>query len=533
MMTVSPASLRLRTLLETQDQQADRELRRHLLHASDDGYGSAIVIRPGERARRLLQSLEQADSPALRRLRQQFPRIDIATAWPQLGRICHDMALCLGMATLASKAMLDTMLAEVFDAGTTGKSMVAGLYDAGTVYRRAFLRLWGTDPSDSRFSLSDLHAPAPHPGMVAADFAHGHLLAVTAMLRTLSAGMRHGNMRRQALLNAAMRNPRLGPTFATWLTRNELALARHPSLQARTAGFDAAPAVPAVQPRAASTKGIPAATGKVARDMEILRYYAAQGNREAYWNYLAANGDPYARLALGVVRNDTLSGAIANGYAKMRAGEMKVAMTERDWDKFGVDLMRADLAYRERYLSESMSLGRIAPLPVKEISRYHRSVFTRFGLDADAWTAHIPLSPYLDAGDEAGAEKVWQTMLDERFYVTALGVSQSEARVLIDGANPAVHGKWFAKMGALASEYSSDPLQSYADADKIGNWRYEKGVWSRMHFEYPAAMDGSMGVATAPEHLRKQLDLDRLFRLERQRPLDRHPLDLTHLIPGT
>ena len=92
MMTVSPASLRLRTLLETQDQQADRELRRHLLHASDDGYGSAIVIRPGERARRLLQSLEQADSPALRRLRQQFFQIDIATAWPQLGRICHAQA---------------------------------------------------------------------------------------------------------------------------------------------------------------------------------------------------------------------------------------------------------------------------------------------------------------------------------------------------------------------------------------------------------------------------------------------------------
>jgi hypothetical protein len=45
-------------------------------------------------------------------------------------------------------------------------------------------------------------------------------------------------------------------------------------------------------------------------------------------------------------------------------------------------------------------------------------------------------------------------------------------------------------------------------------------------------MEGSMGVATAPEYLRKQLDLDRLFRLERQRPLAKHPLDLTHLIPG-
>ena len=532
MMTVSPASLRLRTLLETQDQQADRGLRRHLLHASDDGYGSAIVIRPGERARRLLQSLEQADSLALRRLRQQFFQIDIATAWPQLGRICHDMALCLGMATLASKAMLDTMLAEVFDAGTTGKSMVAGLYDAGTVYRRTFLRLWGADPSDSRFSLSDLHAPAPHPGMVAADFAHGHLLAVTAMLRTLSAGMRHGNMRRQALLNAAMRNPRLGPTFATWLARNELALARHPSLQARTAGFDAAPAVPAVQPRAASTKGIPAATGKVARDMEILRYYAAQGNREAYWNYLAANGDPYARLALGVVRNDTLSGAIANGYAKMRAGELKVVMSERDWDRFGVELMQADLNAREANLSKSVALGKIVPLPVKEIANYHTDVFEMFGLDAAAWTAHLPLSPFLEAGDYAGAERVWQIMLDERFYVSALGVSQTEVLALLRGIDSASHATWLGKIGVLTSAYASDPFQSYADADKIGNWRYENGVWSRMHFEYPAAMEGSMGVATAPEYLRKQLDLDRLFRLERQRPLAKHPLDLTHLIPG-
>lgn len=532
MMTVSPASLRLRTLLNAQDQQADRELRRHLLHASDDGYGSTVVIRPGERARRLLQSLDQANSPALRRLRQQFSRIDIATAWPHLGGICHDMALYLGMATLASKAMLDAMLAEVFDAGTTGKSMVAGLYDAGTVYRRAFGKIWGADPSDSRFSLSDLHAPAPHPGMVAADFAHGHLLALTAMLRTLSAGMRHGNMRRQAILNAAMRNPRLGPTFATWLARNELALARHPSLQARTAGFDAAPALPAVQPRAAGTKGIAAATSKVARDMEILRYYAAQGNREAYWNYLTANGDPYARLALGVVRNDTLSGAIANGYAKMRAGELKVVMSERDWDRFGVELMRADLGYREKYLSESMVVGKIVHLPVEEIARYHTKVFNRYKLDANAWTANIPLSPYLDAGNYAGAEKVWQTMLDERFYVTLLGVSQSEASVVMDGADPAVHGTWFAKMGALASDYSSDPFQSYADADKIGNWRYENGAWSHMHFEYPAAMDGNMGVANAPEHLRKQLDLDHLFRLERQRPLARHPLDLTYLIPG-
>ncbi|WP_065309980.1 hypothetical protein [Janthinobacterium psychrotolerans] len=124
-----------------------------------------------------------------------------------------------------------------------------------------------------------------------------------------------------------------------------------------------------------------ASISKVERDMEILRYYAAQGNRQACWHYLAANGDRYARLASGVVRNDTISGFIANGYAKMRAGELKVAMTERDWDKFGRDLMRADFTYREKYLPDSIALGKIVQLPVEEIA----SITPRCSTDT-SWT---------------------------------------------------------------------------------------------------------------------------------------------------
>ncbi len=45
-------------------------------------------------------------------------------------------------------------------------------------------------------------------------------------------------------------------------------------------------------------------------------------------------------------------------------------------------------------------------------------------------------------------------------------------------------------------------------------------------------MDGSFGMDIAPERLRKQLDMDRLFRLERLRPMDKHPQDLSHLMPG-
>ena len=53
------------------------------------------------------------------------------------------------------------------------------------------------------------------------------------------------------------------------------------------------------------------------QDIEILRSYAEDGNRELYWNYLAQKpgNDGYGLLALGVVRNDNVPGAVANSYA--------------------------------------------------------------------------------------------------------------------------------------------------------------------------------------------------------------------------
>lgn len=472
-MTILPYDRsRLHAMLVALDQQAERDLRRHLLHARHD---TAVLMRAENRSRRVRQALDYAKDPALKRLRLQFPQVDIATIWPQLSEICHDVALCLG------------------------------LRDAGSIYRMGLGKLWGPDPAHAGFVVSELHRPAPHASMVAADFAHGHVLAVTAMLRSVSLGLRHGSMRRHAILGAAMHNARLGPKVAMWLART-------------------APAT--------AVKGVVANANKVARDMEILRFYAAQGNREAYWNYLASGGDRYARLALGVVRNDTISGVIANGYAQMRADQLGRGMSERDWHQFGIELMRADLGYRELNLAKSMALGKIAPLSVEDVARYHTVIFKDFLLDSEAWTAHVPLSPYLNAHDVAGAKKVWQAMLDERFYVNAARVLRSEGRALLNGINSMEHAAWLGKIGVLTSGYALDPFQAYVDADKIGSWRYANGAWSRMHFDYPAAMDGSFGMDTAPERLRKQLDMDRLFRLERLRPMNKHPQDLSHLMPG-
>ena len=80
------------------------------------------------------------------------------------------------------------------------------------------------------------------------------------------------------------------------------------------------------------------------QDLEILRHYAEQGNRELYWNYLAQQrgNDGYGLLALGVVRNDNVPGQVANIYAQNRAREDGVNMSERQWQQFGVDLVRAE-----------------------------------------------------------------------------------------------------------------------------------------------------------------------------------------------
>lgn len=59
-------------------------------------------------------------------------------------------------------------------------------------------------------------------------------------------------------------------------------------------------------------------SGLTERDLSVLGSYARDGNRELYWNYLSQlpGADGYGTLALGVVRNDSLPGRVANSYAQ-------------------------------------------------------------------------------------------------------------------------------------------------------------------------------------------------------------------------
>ena len=83
-MTILPYDRsRLHAMLVALDQQAERDLRRHLLHAR---YDTAVLMRAENRSRRVLQALDYAKDPALKRLRLQFSQVDIATNHPEFSR---------------------------------------------------------------------------------------------------------------------------------------------------------------------------------------------------------------------------------------------------------------------------------------------------------------------------------------------------------------------------------------------------------------------------------------------------------------
>lgn len=174
------------------------------------------------------------------------------------------------------------------------------------------------------------------------------------------------------------------------------------------------------------------------RDMEVLRHYAQQGNRELYWNYLAQTpgNDGYGKLALGVVRNDNMPGAVANAYAQQYARDNNGrTLNERDWENFGENLVRLDLEQREA----RMRAGRpdqALNLPVSDVQRAHDRAFEHVGISPNAWTPRELLEAARRQGGDQAAESVWGNMLDNaalgarRGIVTTADIARYDDREL-------------------------------------------------------------------------------------------------------
>ncbi|MCA1495016.1 hypothetical protein I6F11_29845, partial [Ensifer sp. NBAIM29] len=167
-------------------------------------------------------------------------------------------------------------------------------------------------------------------------------------------------------------------------------------------------------------------------DIIKLRSYVDTGDRISYYQYLIDKGDRYAALALGVVTNSNLAGAVANAFAVQKASEIaNRELTNSDLAQISLDLMQAD--FNARLLSSDGLIGR------SQIAQYHIDVFAAHNLPPEAWTAYIPLSL---AETEGTADALWDQLLDPSFYSANSFVDQVALLVGNKLNDPVLGGGW-------------------------------------------------------------------------------------------
>ncbi len=262
------------------------------------------------------------------------------------------------------------------------------------------------------------------------------------------------------------------------------------------------------------------------QDMRVLGHYAETGNRELYWNYLARKdgNDGYGLLAMGVVRNDNTPGAVANIYAQNYAQEHNgVRLSERQWQAFGVDLMRADLAERQAQMTNNrpdLALN----LPVRDVQDAHDRTFRRYGIDENAWTPRLLLDASRRHGGEAEAERVWTGMMDNSYLGIGRGMGtmrDAAHRYNDDRFNAASYlaDVTQARGEAAVSSSNTDPntIHGYSYSSRSSKW----------YSETTSMMTGVSHIreVTDPRQI-IELNDARAVRLERQGMRDDfHPQD--------
>ena len=273
--------------------------------------------------------------------------------------------------------------------------------------------------------------------------------------------------------------------------------------------------------------------GLSAQDLEVLGHYARQGNRERYWNYLAQHpgADGYGLLALGVVRNDNMPGAVTNLHAQNYAySRNQPILTERGWEEFGQDLVRLDYARRAAYAnggSPELALN----LPVKDVQDVHAEALARRRIDADAWTPNRLLDAARRDGGDVEMERAWHTVLDHGRLGTLRAYGPVAGIVATYGDTRMGQAEYLKDLGVAYASAASAVPQIDPDLIQRGAYRYQyNAAANQWHCDMPAGTT-EPGALTPPKEVtdpRERADLDdaRAVRMERlQKAQDVHPHD--------
>lgn len=139
--------------------------------------------------------------------------------------------------------------------------------------------------------------------------------------------------------------------------------------------------------------------------LAVLDAHARAGDRIAYYHSLAEFGDEYGALALGVVLNDTISGASANAYF-LSTALVEVGVVSKDQlAEISLQLMLADNDIRQVNNGEAS---------VDDIQIYHDEVFGRVAnVSVNAWTPDYYLRSFDNPSDRQAA---WNRLIEDGVF---------------------------------------------------------------------------------------------------------------------
>ncbi|CAD7378496.1 Smlt3024 family type IV secretion system effector [Xanthomonas arboricola] len=277
-------------------------------------------------------------------------------------------------------------------------------------------------------------------------------------------------------------------------------------------------------------------SGLTDQDIKILSGYANLGNRELYWNYLSQlqGADGYGTLALGVVRNDSLPGRVANSYAQDYAKNQhdngshfpNAELSERQWEKFGQTLIKKDLALRQSWM-EVQRPDLALNLPGKDVMRAHDQAFSDHELDPNCWTPRVLLQAALEKSGPQKLEQIWTNMLDNT-YVGATRISNTGYETFAQ-MGMAAGSQYLAKLGTTEAIQMLEG-RSAVDPNVIGSNSFYAMYFEKEQKWVNVSAGGghlSMREETNPGRI-AELDDARAVRLERQQKATQFHKDDPH-----
>ncbi len=265
-------------------------------------------------------------------------------------------------------------------------------------------------------------------------------------------------------------------------------------------------------------------SGLTQNDIRILTSYADAGNRELYWNYLSQlpGADGYGTLALGVVRNDSLPGRVANSYAQEHARNQhdngsrfaNADLSERQWEAFGQTLLKRDLELRSYWMGQNQP-DKALNLPGKDVMRAHDRAFELHNLDPNCWTPRVLLQAALKESGPEKVEQIWANMLDNNYLgATRVGRTGYDAIAqmgVVEG------GQYLARLGATEATQLLEGRSATNPNVIGGNSHYAMYFEADQKWANVSTGGGhvSMREETSPSRI-AELNDARAVRLERQ-----------------